>query len=124
MNYTLGNVDSEFVQQFLRKYLSLGFGVLPKSEIDTLVFSLLVDLGYIDSSKKENEIANELHITETKLSALRLAANARAETPQTVQQSIQELKTRIANGSVKIFLQKDNKNVMLSIPYPYIKKNQ
>ena len=124
MNFSIDkDVDSEFVQQFLKKYLSLGFGVLPKSEIDTLVFSLLVDLGYIDSSKKENEIANELHITETKLSALRLAANARSQKPQTVQQSIQELKTRIGNGSIKIYLQKDNKNVMLSIPYPYIKKN-
>ena len=76
--------DSIFVQQFLEKYLSLGFGVLPKSEIDTLVFSLITDLGYINPSMKENEIANELHITETKLSALRLAANARAKKPQAI----------------------------------------
>lgn len=115
--------DSIFVQQFLEKYLSLGFGVLPKSEIDTLVFSLITDLGYIDSSMKENEIANELHITETKLSALRLAANARAKKPQSVEESIAELKTRISNGSIKIYLQKDNKNVLLSVPYPHIKKN-
>ena len=115
--------DSIFVQQFLEKYLSLGFGVLPKSEIDTLVFSLITDLGYINPSMKENEIANELHITETKLSALRLAANARAKKPQSVEESIAELKTRISNGSIKIYLQKDNKNVLLSVPYPHIKKN-
>ncbi|EID85234.1 hypothetical protein MSI_12330 [Treponema sp. JC4] len=115
--------DSIFVQQFLEKYLSLGFGVLPKSEIDTLVFSLITDLGYIDSSMRENEIENELHITETKLSALRLAANARAKKPQSVEESIAELKTRISNGSIKIYLQKDNKNVLLSVPYPHIKKN-
>lgn len=89
--------DSIFVQQFLEKYLSLGFVVLPKSEIDTLVFSLITDLGYINPSMKENEIANELHITETKLSALRLAANASAKKPQSVEKSIAELKTRISS---------------------------
>ncbi len=73
--------------------------------------------------EEENEIANELHITESKLSALRLAANARAKKPQTVEESVAELKSRISNGSIKIYLQKDNKNVLLSVPYPHIKKN-
>ena len=60
MKYTIsGNIDSEFTKDFLIKYMSLGFGNLPKKEIDILVFGLLTKLGYLDG-KDYYSIAKEL----------------------------------------------------------------
>lgn len=68
--------NEEFVRNFLNKYLSLGFGNLPKKEIDILVFSLLLEYGYLEG-KDNYSIATELCTDDSKIRRLRLDVNSR-----------------------------------------------
>jgi len=68
--------DSLFANEFLDKYLSLGFGNLPKKEIDILVFGLLNRCGYL-KGKNNYEIARNLQIDENRLRRLFLDSSLR-----------------------------------------------
>jgi len=61
----------KFGKQFIDKYLSNGFGAMPKSEIDILVFHLLSESEEI-KDKSNYHIANKLMITESKVKSLSL----------------------------------------------------
>ena len=61
----------EFAEKFLEVYLAQGFGSLPKSEIDLLVFHLLSRTR--DFSDKSNyEISTSLKIPESRVKMLRM----------------------------------------------------
>lgn len=60
-----------FGKQFIDKYLSNGFGAMPKSEIDILVFHLLSESDEI-KGKSNYHVANKLMIAESKVKSLRL----------------------------------------------------
>lgn len=68
--------NTEFVKRFLTKYMQLGFGNLPKKEIDILVFDLITSLQYVDT-KNSFILADELGITTTRLRRLQTDVMAR-----------------------------------------------
>lgn len=61
----------EFSKYFIEKYLAYGFGSMPKSEIDLLVFHLLTQTN--DYKNKSNyELASLFKIPESRIKTLRL----------------------------------------------------
>ena len=99
MKYTqANNVDSEFTESFLTKYMSLGFGNLPKKEIDILVFGLITKLGYIDG-KDYYSIAKELMIEEKKVKRYILDNSLRNDKTDTVTDSIMNIRKAIFDNS-------------------------
>ncbi|GAB5501010.1 MAG: hypothetical protein PsegKO_33210 [Pseudohongiellaceae bacterium] len=61
----------EFADKFIEVFLSQGFGSLPKSEIDLLVFHLLTKSAEY-KNKSNYEFSTLLRITESKVKSLRL----------------------------------------------------
>src|ERR1700760_2652525 len=59
-----------FAQKFLEAYTATAFGVLPKTEIDLLVFTLLVQAGVIDANGPIYRTARALNITPAKARGL------------------------------------------------------
>lgn len=55
-----------FGKKFIATYAGTAFGVLPKAEIDLLVFGLLIDAAAIDPNGSIFRIARALNITPTK----------------------------------------------------------
>lgn len=69
----------DFCDRFLRLYLSMGIGALPKREIDLFVFHFLINSS--DHSNKSNyELANEFEVPESRIKTLRLNAALRHAT--------------------------------------------
>lgn len=66
-----------FGRKFIAAYASTAFGVLPKSEIDLLVFALLVEAKVIDPEGAIFRIARALNITPTKARTLLFAHQLR-----------------------------------------------
>lgn len=61
----------KFVDDFLSRYLALGFGGMPKAEIDLLIFHLLT--GTSEYQNKSNyELSTLLQIPETRIKTFRL----------------------------------------------------
>jgi len=85
--------NTRFTRAFLEKYMALGFGNLPKKEIDILIFSLLNRLNYLEG-KNAYEIAGELRIDESRLRRLLLDAAAR-DGKDTLRDSIDRLKRAV-----------------------------
>ena len=86
--------DKKFVDSFLRKYVSLGFGNLPKKEIDILVFGLISRLGYLEG-KDYYEIARELKIEERRVKRLVLEDSLRSDAEATLLPSLTKIRDRI-----------------------------
>ncbi len=61
---------AKFARSFLRSYLVPALGVLPKTEIDLRVFSLLVGAGAIDPNGSIFTLARSLNITPSKARSL------------------------------------------------------
>jgi len=61
----------EFAEQFVERYLAQGFGSLPKSEIDLLVFHLLTKT-HAYRGKSNYEISSLLKIPESRVKTLRM----------------------------------------------------
>lgn len=59
-----------FGRKFIANYVTTAFGVLPKTEIDLLVFSLLIGAEIIDPNGSIYRIARALNITPTKARGL------------------------------------------------------
>ena len=58
--------ETQFTTLFTERYLSAPFASLTKSETDYVLFSCLVDAGYLDRSDPVFTIAQRLRITPTK----------------------------------------------------------
>ena len=67
-----------FAEQFLELYLSMGFGSLPKREIDLFVFHYLSKSSAY-RGKTNYELANLFGVTEAKIKSLRLNSSLRHE---------------------------------------------
>ncbi len=61
---------AKFGRGFLNAYAATAFGTLPKTEIDLVVFSLLVELDVLDVDGASYRIARALNITPTKARSL------------------------------------------------------
>jgi hypothetical protein len=57
---------ANFATGFIEAYAGAAFGVLPKGEIDLLVFSLLIHAGVIDANASLYRIARALNVTPAK----------------------------------------------------------
>ncbi len=65
-----------FGKEFIKRYLSHGFGTMTKSELDILVFHLLKQGSQL-KGKNNYELARALRITEAKVKSLTLNASLR-----------------------------------------------
>jgi hypothetical protein len=64
------DVAAVFAKAFIDRYASVALGVLPKTEIDLTVFSLLIEAKIIDPEGSVFRIARALNITPTKARSL------------------------------------------------------
>ncbi len=108
--------DRKFVEGFLKKYTSLGFGNLPKKEIDILVFGLISRLGYLEG-KDYYEIAKELKIEEKRVKRLVIEDSLRNDTEATLLPSLTAIKERVFTTK-KTPLEFANEKVSLLIEDP------
>jgi hypothetical protein len=58
------------LSDFLEKYTNPAFGVLPKREIDLLVFEILEELGYIEQDAPIYKLVQRLRLTRAKARSL------------------------------------------------------
>lgn len=65
-----------FVDELLKEYLENGLGVMPKREIDLLIFNLLLNHGEL-YSQSNHDLSILLQATEAKISNLRYQARLR-----------------------------------------------
>lgn len=123
MKYTLNSeTDKEFTEQFLKKYMALGFGNLPKKEIDILVFTLITKLGYIEG-KDYYSIAKELMIEEKKVKRYIIDSSLRNDTDDTVPNSIRKIKDDIfINKTVQPEFE-DEKYIIIMISDPIVRRD-
>jgi ribosomal protein S8 len=70
----------KFSEIFLDKYFDFGFGVMPKREMDILIFHIINDELNLFKGKSNYEIANILGISEAKVKSLRLDISLKYKT--------------------------------------------
>ncbi len=63
-------VAAKFARDFMQRFVAPAFGVLPKSEVDLLVFTLLTEAGLIDPDGAIYAIARVLNINPAKARSL------------------------------------------------------
>ena len=114
--------DSLFVNEFLDKYLSLGFGNLPKKEIDILVFGLLNRCGYL-KGKNNYEIARNLQIDENRLRRLFLDSSLRTGSSHDFRDSIKALYKDLADETIKPEIYNDKKTIAILVSDPVQKSD-
>lgn len=56
----------DFYQNFIKIFVTPAFGAISKTEVDNLVFGLLVDAGALDPKSQVYEIARDLNVTPAK----------------------------------------------------------
>lgn len=64
-----------FSEEFLSRFLSPGFGTMPKREIEILIFHLLLHKTNVFKGKSNYEISNELKISESKVKSYKIEAS-------------------------------------------------
>lgn len=82
MNTITQLTDAEktaFTEEFLEKFLTYGFGTLPKREIEILIFHLLYHKSTLFKGQSNYDIANQLKITESRVKALKSEAGLKYE---------------------------------------------
>ena len=77
-----------FGRKFIASYAATAFGVLPKTEIDLLVFSLLVEAGVIDPNGSIFRMARALNITPTKAKAMLFQHQLRTVSEEDADQAV------------------------------------
>ncbi|MFA4952512.1 hypothetical protein [Brevundimonas sp.] len=81
------NVAQDFSKGFTAAYFGQAFGSLPKSEIDLLVFSLLMTTGAIGSGASIYEIARCLNVTPAKARNLLFQHQLRTMSEEDIERS-------------------------------------
>jgi hypothetical protein len=79
-----GNISSEdcrsILEELLRAYMTPAFGVLPKHEIDMILFEVLQKVGYLDKNSTPYELVRRLKVTRSKAQSLIYESNLRQST--------------------------------------------
>lgn len=115
--------DSLFVQEFLKKYMSLGFTNLPKKEIDILVFTLLNNYGYLEGKNYYSK-AKELMIEEKKFKRFILDSSIRNEKSDTIVNSISEIQKSIfTDNTIVPIIDNQTEIIKFGIQDPVIKQD-
>jgi hypothetical protein len=107
-----------FADSFLKRYLDPAFGVLSKSEIDLLVFSLLHEQNIIPTNMSQYEIARLLCITPTRVRTLTMQMQLR-DTAQTDD----NLRGRIITCLVTSRFTKDGNQIQFGIEDPLLRED-
>jgi hypothetical protein len=81
-------VAAAFAREFMAKYAATAFGVLPKTEIDLLVFSQLVQAKAIDPNGSIFRIARALNVSPTKAKGLLFQYQLRTMTEDDVDHAV------------------------------------
>lgn len=130
MKEKVSNLESgKFLDEFLKQYLLLGFGNLPKSEIDILVFGLMKKYGFFkkieDKTKKELdenffEIALDLKIDEKKVKKYYLDYHQRfSSKDENIKASVKSIYNKIFNTkTIQPEFDKDKMTVSILIDDP------
>lgn len=95
---------AEFARAFLRSYIVPALGVLPKTEIDLRVFTLLVQAGAVDPNGSIFTLARSLNITPAKARSLifqyQLRHVSEADTDREVLRTIAEARYWEVGGNL------------------------
>jgi len=100
---------ASFADSFISHYLTPAFGARSKTEVDNLVFALLVEAGAVDPAARPFEIAQKLNITIAKAKALVVTWQMRRVTTH------EQLEERLLQQFTKLRFQKDGTYVALGI---------
>ena len=112
------NANEKTCQQalgdFLSRYLTPAFGALPKKEIDLMVLDMLETLKIISSEPKQYELAQRLHISQSKAGGLLYDRDLRRLLPTDLDRKVRDvLKSPIVQKQSDLFaLEIDNKLVL------------
>ena len=80
----------QFSEEFLNLFLALGFGSMPKREIEILIFHLLYHKTKIFVNQSNYDIANELKISESKIKSFKAEASLKYQQMEH-QEALQEI---------------------------------
>jgi len=103
-----------FTEEFLKIYLANGLGSLPKSEIDLLVFHLLVSSSDY-SSMSNYQLAGQFKIPESKIKSMRLNSALKYENIDS-NEILKRIAERIANSDQLTELQSGKVEISLENP--------
>lgn len=100
---------ADFAERFLSAYLVPAFGTLSKSEVDHLVFGLMIEAGIVDPHARPFAIAEHLNVTVQKAKALAVTWQVRHATPHT------DLEHQLIEQFKRLRFQKDGSYVAVGI---------
>lgn len=103
-----------FCDEFVKLYLSMGFGNLPKREIDLFVFNFLTSLSEY-SDKSNYELANAFRVPESRIKTLRLNAALRYEKPAPAA-TLAKIVQRLVRSEQSIELVSEKFEILLENP--------
>ena len=83
-----GPAAERFATGFVDAYFGQAAGVLPKTEIDLLVFKLLIEGGHIDPDGSIYAMARALNVTPSKAKSLLFQYQLRCVDPDTVEEKV------------------------------------
>jgi hypothetical protein len=114
-NMTLSKIEKDFfAETFLEKYLTLGFGVMTKTEVDLLVFHLLLQTKEY-KGRSNYELASKLKIPEQRIKALRLSSALKYEEINS-KAVLGDVVLRLANGGLPKDFRGDKIEISLEDP--------
>ncbi|MCR5660219.1 MAG: hypothetical protein K6G25_12955 [Bacteroidales bacterium] len=68
------------LEELLRAYMTPAFGVLPKHEIDMVMYNVLQKVGYLETTSTPYELVRKLKVTRSKAQSLIYESNLRQST--------------------------------------------
>lgn len=105
----------EFANEFLHKYLELGFGSLSKHDIDLLVYYLIKKHSKLFKGKSNYELSSLLKITERKLQSIQMESYLRYEN-LSISKNLEELNNKIGSGEIKPEIEGDKIRILIDSP--------
>ena len=112
--------DNENAKQFSKKFIepfaTPAFGAISKTEVDNLVFGLLVEVGALDPKSQVYEIARDLNVTPAKARNLLFQWQLRSMGSGDV------LKNELADALTSIRFANDNNYLSFGIESPLLRE--
>lgn len=95
-----GKISSEecvtILEKLLKAYMTPAFGVLPKHEIDIIMYEVLQEVGYIEKNSTPYDLVRKLKVTRSKAQSLIYESNLRQFTGST-----EDLEEQLRNLLIK-----------------------
>lgn len=100
------------MDRFIEAVLKVPWGTLSKTELDYLIFALLVEEGRIDLGQTDLEIAGTLFTTPTRIRTLRFRHEQRTSPTLTAAQIARQITAHSVDGETSIFVQVESQYVL------------